>query len=104
MVLTIIFVLGDTLCLGVGLHNCLVLISADLLVLCVADLVLNKMTFLSGGVLTQPLTLHLADLFIDRVTSLEGFLLVFCVPDHDILHATLDRTCVVDRLHKLLRF
>jgi len=103
MVFTIIFILGDTLGLSVWLQHCLVLISADLLVLGVADLVLDKMTFFSGRVLTQPLALHLTDLLVDCVTCLEGLLLVLRVPHHHILHSTLDGTGVMERLHKLLR-
>ena len=105
MILTVIFIVGDTFCFCIWLHHGLVFISADLLVLGVADLVLDKLTFFSGGVLTQSLTLHLADLLVDGVTSLEGLLLVFCVIDHNIFNTTLDRTCVMmQRLHKLLRF
>jgi len=103
MVFTIIFILGDTLGLSVWLQHCLVLISADLLVLGVADLVLDKMTFFSGRVLTQPLALHLTDLLVDCVTCLEWLLLVLRVPHHHILHSTLDGTGVMERLHKLLR-
>merc|ERR1712241_993028 len=88
VVLTVLFVGGDALSLGVGLEDRLVLVHTNFLVLLGADLVLHHPTLLLGGLLAQSLTLHFTELF------------VLSLADSDVLDGAVDGLV---RLHQLLR-
>lgn len=99
VVFTVFLVAGDTLGLSVGLHHCLVLLHADLLVLLLADLVLHQPALLPGRLLAQALALHLTQLLVHCLALLEWLVLVLGVPDSDVLHSAVDRPAA---LHQLL--
>merc|ERR1711874_379993 len=90
VILTVLLVRCYALSLGVWLQHRLVLVPAHLLVLRIAHLILHQMALLPGGVLTQSLALHLAQLLIHGLAGLVGLLHIVSVPDGDILHPTLD--------------
>ena len=74
--LTVVLVLSHALRLSERLQYSLVLVSADLVVDGLTDLVLDQMTLLPGGIMAQPLRSHLALLFIYSLTGLVSLLLI----------------------------